>query len=151
MSENLPDSQETIFAKKNLESITNLEQAAILLMSIGEADAAEVLKHMGPKEVQRVGTAMSTLQEVSQVQVEGTAHLFLHEAGGQTRLGVAADDYIRAMLTKALGEDKATSLIDRILLGGNTTGLDTLKWMEARAVADIIRHEHPQLQSIVIS
>jgi len=152
MSENLPpDSQETQLAKRTLDSVSNLDQAAILLMSIGETDAAEVLKHMGPKEVQRVGTSMSALQEVSQDQVESTVHLFLNEVGGQTSLGVGADDYIRSMLTKALGEDKAVSLIDRILLGGNTTGLDTLKWMEPRAVADIIRHEHPQIQSIVIS
>jgi flagellar motor switch protein FliG len=71
--------------------------------------------------------------------------------GGQTGLGVGNDDYIRAMLTQALGDDKAASLIDRILIGGNTTGLDTLKWMEPRAVGDIIRHEHPQIQAIVIS
>ena len=71
--------------------------------------------------------------------------------GGQTGLGVGNDDYIRAMLTQALGDDKAASLIDRILIGGNTTGLDTLKWMEPRAVGDIIRYEHPQIQAIVIS
>ena len=55
------------------------------------------------------------------------------------------------MLVTALGEDKANGLIDRILLGGNTTGLDTLKWMEARSVADIIRNEHPQIQAIVLA
>ena len=71
--------------------------------------------------------------------------------GGKTSLGVGADAYIRNMLTQALGADKAAGLIDRILLGGNTSGLDTLKWMEARAVADIIRNEHPQIQAIVIA
>ena len=75
-------------------------------MSIGESDAAEVLKHMGPKEVQRVGTSMSALSEITQEMVEGTVHLFLNEVGGQTSLGIGADDYIRSMLTKALGEDK---------------------------------------------
>ncbi|MDX1475775.1 MAG: flagellar motor switch protein FliG, partial [Reinekea sp.] len=108
----------------------------MLLMSIGEADAAEVLKHLGPKEVQRVGTSMSSIPEVKQEQIEGVVRLFLEEVGGQTGLGIGADEYIRNMLTKALGEDKAAGLIDRILLGGNTTGLDTLKWMEPRAVAD---------------
>ncbi|PTY37320.1 flagellar motor switch protein FliG [Saccharospirillum sp. MSK14-1] len=128
-----------------------LNRAAILLMSVGEADAAEVLKHLGPKEVQRVGTAMSGLSEVRQEQLEGAVRLFLEEVGGQTSLGIGANDYIRNMLTQALGADKATGLIDRILLGGNTTGLDTLKWMEPRAVADIIRNEHPQIQAIVIA
>ena len=76
---------------------------------------------------------------------------FLEDVSEQTGLGVGADSYIRRMLSEALGEDKANGLIDRILLGGNTTGLDTLKWMEPRAVADIIRFEHPQIQAIVLS
>ncbi len=131
--------------------IPKVEQAAILLMSMGEADAAEVLKHMGPKEVQRLGTAMSQLSNVQQGTVEAVLGGFLDEVRTLTGLGMGADSYIRNMLVTALGEDKANGLIDRILLGGNTTGLDTLKWMEARSVADIIRNEHPQIQAIVIA
>ncbi|TCS42413.1 flagellar motor switch protein FliG [Reinekea marinisedimentorum] len=137
--------------EKVLDGIPKQMRAAILLMSVGEIDAAEVLKHMGPKEVQRVGTAMSTMPEVKQEQIEGVVRMFLEEVGGQSGLGVGANDYIRNMLTKALGEDKAAGLIDRIILGGNTTGLDTLKWMEPRAVADVIRNEHPQIQTIVLA
>ena len=131
--------------------ISRVEQAAILLMSLGESDAAEVLKHMGPKEVQRVGVAMAQMQDVTKDEVSFVLNQFVDAVGGQTGLGVGNDDYIRAMLTQALGDDKAASLIDRILVGGNTTGLDTLKWMEPRAVGDIIRYEHPQIQAIVIS
>ncbi|GGX50695.1 flagellar motor switch protein FliG [Saccharospirillum salsuginis] len=148
---NLPMPQDVEGAERALDGISWVNRAAILLMSVGEADAAEVLKHLGPKEVQRVGTAMSGLAEVRQDQLEGAVRLFLEEVGGQTSLGIGASDYIRNMLTQALGADKATGLIDRILLGGNTTGLDTLKWMEPRAVADIIRNEHPQIQAIVIA
>ncbi len=128
-----------------------IDRAAILLMSLGESDAAEVLKHLGPKEVQRIGTSMSRLSNVQQDQVETVLADFLNSVGNQTGLGVGADNYIRNMLTQALGEDKASSLIDRILMGGNTKGLDTLKWMEGRQVADIIRYEHPQIQAIVVS
>lgn len=131
--------------------ISKVEQAAILLMSMGEADAAEVLKHMGPKEVQRLGTAMSQLANIEQGTVEAVLSTFLDEVRTLTGLGMGSDNYIRNMLVTALGEDKAHGLIDRILLGGNTTGLDTLKWMEARSVADIIRNEHPQIQAIVIA
>jgi flagellar motor switch protein FliG len=131
--------------------IPKVEQAAILLMSMGEADAAEILKHMGPKEVQRLGTAMSQLANVQQETVEAVLGGFLDEVRTLTGLGMGADNYIRNMLVTALGEDKANGLIDRILLGGNTTGLDTLKWMESRSVADIIRNEHPQIQAIVIA
>ena len=138
-------------ADKKLAKVGRVDAAAMLLMSLGEADAAQILKHMGPKEVQRVGTAMTQLADVTQEQVEAVTGEFLEAVGDQTGMGIGADDYIRTMLTQALGEDKASSLIDRILIGGNTTGLDTLKWMDARAVSDIIRYEHPQIQAIVIS
>lgn len=132
-----------------VENMSKLEQAAILLMSLGESDAAEVLKHMGPKEVQKIGAVMASVQNVQQEQVEVVLSNFLDEVRTLTGLGVGNDSYIRNMLVSALGEDKANSLVDRILVGGNTTGLDTLKWMDARSVADIIRHEHPQIQTIV--
>lgn len=134
--------------KSNLSAV---DQAAILLLSLGEADAAEVLRHMGPKEVQRIGAAMSKLKNVQQSDVQAVMGSFLDEVRTLTGLGTDADNYIRNMLVTALGEDKASGLIDRILLGGNTTGLDTLKWMEARSVADVIRNEHPQIQAIVVS
>lgn len=134
-----------------VSTLSKVDQAAILLMSLGEQDAAEVLKHMGPKEVQRIGAAMSSLTNVQQRDVQDVMQSFLEEARTLTGLGMGADNYIRNMLVTALGEDKANSLVDRILLGGNTTGLDTLKWMEARSVADIIRNEHPQIQAIVIA
>ncbi len=132
-------------------NLSRVDQAAILLLSLGEGTAAEILKHMGPKEVQRLGTAMAQLQNVQQFEVEYVVTNFMEEVRTQTGLGMGADNYIRNMLVTALGEDKAHGLIDRILLGGNTTGLDTLKWMEARSVAEIIRNEHPQIQAIVLA
>jgi len=137
--------------EKPKAKMRSVDQAAILLMSLGEADAAEVLKHMGPKEVQRIGAAMTQLNNVQQEDVQSVLGEFLAEVRTLTGLGIGADSYIRNMLVTALGEDKANGLIDRILLGGNTTGLDTLKWMEARSIADIIRNEHPQIQAIVIA
>nr|WP_276666156.1 flagellar motor switch protein FliG [Thalassolituus oleivorans] len=142
---------ENTMPENALASLSRVERAAILLMTLGEKDAAEILKHMGPKEVQRVGTAMATLKNINQSQVEGVVSEFLDAVSGQTGMGLGSDDYIRNMLTQALGNDKAGALIDRILLGGNTTGLDSLKWMEPRQVADLIRHEHPQIQAIVVS
>lgn len=139
-------------AKKDLaKDISALDKAAILLMSLGEDNAAEVLRHMGPKEVQKLGLAMSRLQNVQKDHVEGVMAEFMDVISNQTALGVGADGYIRKMLTNALGEDKASTLIDRILTGGNTTGLDTLRWMDARSIADLIRFEHPQIQAIVIA
>ncbi|UVE16375.1 flagellar motor switch protein FliG [Pseudomonas sp. LS44] len=131
--------------------LNKVEKAAILLLSLGETDAAQVLRHLGPKEVQKVGMAMAHMRNVQRDQVEQVMGEFVEIVGDQTSLGVGADSYIRRMLTQALGEDKAGGLIDRILLGGSTSGLDSLKWMEPRAVADVIRYEHPQIQAIVVA
>jgi flagellar motor switch protein FliG len=138
-------------AEKPKPKLRYLDQAAILLMSLGEQDAAEILKHMGPKEVQRLGAAMTGLQNVQQMEVQSVIGNFFEEVKNLTGLGIGTDNYIRKMLVTALGEDKANSLIDRILLGGDTTGLDTLKWMDARSISDMIRNEHPQIQAIVIA
>ena len=131
--------------------LNKIDKAAILLLSLGESDAAQVLRHLGPKEVQRVGTAMAQMRNIQREQVERVLGEFIETVGEQTSLGIGSDGYIRKMLTQALGEDKAGGLIDRILLGGNTSGLDSLKWMEPRAVADVIRYEHPQIQAIVVA
>lgn len=133
------------------KSLPAVEKAAILLMSLGEENAAEVLRHMGPKEVQKIGLCMAKLQNIRKDQVEAVMADFLDTFSNQTALGVGTDGYIRKMLVNALGEDKAGTLVDRILTGGNTTGLDTLRWMDARSVADIIRFEHPQIQAIVVA
>ena len=131
--------------------LSRVDKAAILLLTLGETDAAQVLRHMGPKEVQRVGVAMAQMRNVHREQVEQVMSEFVDVVGDQTGVGIGSDGYIRKMLTQALGEDKANGLIDRILLGGNTSGLDSLKWMEPRAVADVIRFEHPQIQAIVVA
>ena len=127
-----------------------VDRAAILLMSMGEKDAAEILKQMGPKEVQKVGTAMSGLRQISQESVEQVLSQFISDCSGQSSLGVGSDNYIKNMLTEALGETRARGLMDRILTGGTSTGINSLKWMDARSVADAIRNEHPQIQAVVL-
>ncbi|VAW77407.1 Flagellar motor switch protein FliG [hydrothermal vent metagenome] len=127
------------------------DRAAVLLLTLGEASAAQVLKHMGPKEVQKVGAAMAAMTNVPREQVNGVLENFSETVQEQTALGVGAEDYIRTVMVDALGEDKAKGLMDRILLGSSTKGLEALKWMDARAVAELIRLEHPQIQAIVLS
>lgn len=131
--------------------IAGVERAAILLMSLGETAAAEVLKHMAPKEVQKIGAAMAQLTSVSRDQVSAVIENFTNEVENQTAIGVGSDEYIRKVLIHALGQDKAGSIIDRILLGGNSKGLESLKWMDPRAVAELIRLEHPQIIAIILS
>ncbi|HEC18682.1 MAG TPA: flagellar motor switch protein FliG [Gammaproteobacteria bacterium] len=131
--------------------VKGVDRAAIFLMSLGEAAASEVLKHMEPKEVQSVGAAMAQLNNVTRGQVTSVLKEFAETVKEETGLGLGTDDYVRTVLKKALGDDKADGLIDRILQGGNTKGLETLKWMDSRAVAEIIRLEHPQIIAIVLS
>lgn len=131
--------------------LNGTSRAAVLLLTLGEESAAEVLKHMGPKEVQRVGSAMATMSNVPRDQVTEVLQNFSETVQEQTALGVGAEDYIRTVMVEALGEDKAKGLMDRILLGSSTKGLEALKWMDARAVAELIRLEHPQIQAIVLS
>ncbi len=125
-------------------------KSAILLMSLGEEEASEVFKHLGPKEVQKLGSAMATLKNVKRDQIEGVLHDFRKEAGEKTGVGMANDEYIRSVLTKALGNERAGNLIDRILQGGDTAGIESLKWMDAAAVAELIKNEHPQIIATIL-
>lgn len=141
----------TAGATDTVAKIGGTQRAAILLLALGEKDAAELLRHMGPKEVQDVGLAMATLTDVSTDQMEAVMRHFVSTLEKQTALGLGSDEYIRNMLTNALGEDKAGGVIDRILLGRNSKGLEQLKWMDPRSIAELIRLEHPQIIAIVLS
>jgi len=136
---------------KKIAPLDPTQKAAILLMTIGEESAAEVLKHMGPKEVQRIGIAMTTITDLTKEVVNKVIGEFMHTVNQQTALGVGVDDYVRNVLHSALGEEKAASIIDRILLGGNSKGLESLKWMNPKSVAELIRNEHPQIIAIILS
>ncbi len=131
--------------------LTGVQRAAVLLLVLGEKDAAEVMKHLGPKEVQKLGVAMASLSNVTRDIVGTVLAEFVEEIGDQTTLGLDAEAYIRNVLVGALGEDKADNLIDRIMMGRASKGMEALKWMEPRAVAEMIRVEHPQIIAIVLS
>ena len=132
-------------------SRSGVDRAAILLLALGEQEAAQVLKHLGAKDVQRVGAAMAQLSSVSREEVTSVLTTFSSSVEQQTSFGVGTDDYIRKVMNEALGAEKAGSVIDRILRGRSSRGLEALKWMEARAVGEMLRSEHPQIISIVLS
>jgi flagellar motor switch protein FliG len=136
--------------KKDAER-TGTERAAILLLTLGEQEAAQVLKHMGAKEVQRIGAAMAKLSKVSKEEVHNVIKDFTSSVESQTSVGVGAEDFLRKVLVDALGQEKASSIIDRISIGRSTKGLEALKWMDARAVSELIRLEHPQIIAIVLA
>jgi flagellar motor switch protein FliG len=125
-------------------------RSAVLLMAMGEDPAAQVLQHLAPREVQKLEQAMAALKNVSREQIEKALAEFHTEAGERTTIGAGADEYVRNVLTKALGGDKAGPVIDRILQGGDTSGIDGLKWMDSAAVAELIKNEHPQIIATIL-
>ncbi|HYB64150.1 MAG TPA: flagellar motor switch protein FliG [Steroidobacteraceae bacterium] len=127
------------------------ERAAILLLTLGEQEAAQILKHMSAKEVQRVGLAMAKVKNVSRIDVEKVVSDFTTNVEAQTSVGVGSDEFLRKALVNALGEDKAAAIIDRISIGRSTKGLEALKWLDARAVCELVRLEHPQMIAIVLA
>lgn len=137
--------------EKILGKRTGTERAAILLLTLGEQAASEILKHMESHEVQRVGGAMANMANVTRKEVTDILNDFNNGLESQTSVGVGANEYIRNVLTNALGAEKAAGIIDRVLLGHASKGLETLKWMDARGVSDLIRQEHPQIIAIVLS
>ncbi|MDX2507437.1 MAG: flagellar motor switch protein FliG, partial [Gammaproteobacteria bacterium] len=137
--------------KQDSVELDGIQQAAVFLMSVGEEEASEILRHLGPKEVQNIGEAMATIANVDKDKAAGVLQNFNTIVGGQTALGMGSEDYLRNVLNKALGKDKAGGVIDRILLGRQSKGLEALKWMEPRSIAEIIRLEHPQIIAIVLS
>jgi flagellar motor switch protein FliG len=130
---------------------SGVEQAAILLLTLGEQDAAQVLKHLGAKDVQRVSAAMTQLAGISREDVSNALGQFAARVEQQTSFGIDSGDYVRKVLTEALGTDKAGSVIDRVLRGRSSRGLEAVKWMEPKAIASMLRHEHPQIVAIVLS
>lgn len=125
-------------------------KSAILLMSLGENEAAEVFKYLEPREVQKIGAAMASLKNITRDEIKGVMSEFCGQAQEQTNIGLASDEYIRNVLKKALGDDKSTVLIDRILHGGDTSGIEGLKWMDSPAVAELIKNEHPQIVATIL-
>ena len=127
------------------------ENAAILLMSLGEEEASEVFKHLSPKEVQALGETIAKLKVIKRAQVETVLDKFDSVAETQSTLVTDTDEYVRAVLRKALGEDKANLLLDRILQGSDVSSIESLKWMDAASVAELLRNEHPQIIAAILA
>jgi flagellar motor switch protein FliG len=131
--------------------IPGTQRAAILLMSLGEQDAANVLKQLDARDVQKLGIAMAELKEVSRDQMTSVLESFIGIADGRADIASGSQDYVRRVLTQAVGKQKADMLIDRVSSGQPGQGIEALKWMEAKAVAQIISSEHPQIGALVLS
>lgn len=127
-----------------------VQKAAILMLALGQDEAAGVMKYLGPREVQKLGAAMAGMKSIARDQLETVLESFKTEADKTSTVGLDSDEYIREVLTKALGDDKASSLLNRILGGRDASGIESLKWMDSQSVAELIRNEHPQIIATIL-
>jgi len=130
--------------------MNDINDAALLLRALGAETAANILRYLNPKEVQKIGSAMTQIGNVTNEQLEQVIDDFIEVVTNQTSLNIGSDDYIRNLLNTALGEDKAGNIIDQILQGGEAEALERLKWLSTDVIVDLIRFEHPQIQTLVI-
>ena len=137
--------------KLELEALSSTQRAAVLMLLLGEQQASEILRFMNPKEVQALGAAMVSVADLSQEAVNFVLDDFVLTLKKQTSLGLGTTDYVEKVFKRALGEDKAASVLGRILPGSGSRGLEILQWMDARSIADMIHGEHPQVIAIILS
>jgi len=147
----MSDDDKEIIAEFDVDTLSGMDKSAILMLSLTPEDAAQIFRNLEPKQVQKLGMAMAALQDSSQVRVASVHRAFIEDIQKFSNIGLDSADFVKASLIEALGADKAGNLVDQIILGSGSKGLDSLKWMDARQVASIIQNEHPQIQTIVLS
>ena len=134
-----------------VKGLSGTQKSAILMMLLGEEEAAEILKNLGPREVQHLGAAMYSVRNTDQKTVNAVLDEFLMIIKGQTSLGLGAGNYIRNVLNRALGEDKAQSVLSRITPASSERPIEILDWMDARSIAELLQDEHSQIIALIIS
>jgi flagellar motor switch protein FliG len=134
-----------------MANLSGAQKAAVLMLLLGEQQASEIVKFMNPQEVQTLGGAMVDVSDVSQEAVNSILDEFVGTIKKQSSLGLGNTDYVEKVFKRALGDDKAASVLGRIMPGQSSKGLEILQWMDARAIADMIKTEHPQVTAIILS
>ena len=137
--------------RAEMSNISGAQRAAVLMLLLGEQQASEIIKFLNPQEVQALGGAMVAVSDVSQEAVNEILDDFVATIKKQSSLGLGTTDYVEKVFKRALGDDKAASVLGRILPGQSTKGLEILQWMDARSIADMIKTEHPQVTAIILS
>jgi flagellar motor switch protein FliG len=137
--------------ERELSGLSGTQRAAVLMLLLGEQQAAEIIRYLNPKEVQSLGGAMVSVADLSQEAVNAVLDEFVMTIKKQTNLGLGTTDYVEKVLKRALGDDKAASVLNRIMPGQSTKGLEILSWMDPRSIADMIYGEHPQVIAIILS
>ncbi len=137
--------------EKNDQSVMNgAQRAAVLLMVLGESEASKVLKFMDPDELEIIGSAMNEIKDVTQSNIYDVLNDFSSNNKTHTPLDIGAQDYLKKILLQAIGPQKTNSIMSRVILGPDATGLKALSWIDPDYIADVIKDEHPQLIAILL-
>jgi len=134
-----------------LDHMTSTDRSAVIMLLLGEQQAADIIRYLTPREVQALGSAMVGVADLSQEAVNIVLDDFVVTIKQQTSLGLGTGDYVEKVLNRALGEDKAATVLGRIMPGSSSKGLEILRWMDARSIGDMIHEEHPQVVAIILS
>ena len=145
------DGQGSEKLRQEMERLTHIQRAAVLMLLLGEQEAAKIISYLDPKEVQPLGAAMVSVADLSQEAISSVLDQFISTIKKQTNLGLGVSEYVETVFKRALGDDKAASVLGRILPGNSSKGLEILRWMDARSISDMIRSEHPQIVAIILS
>ena len=137
-------------SESNPSSLSGAQRAAVLLMVLGESEASKVLKFMDPGELETIGAAINSIKDVTQNHIHNVLNEFSKVNNVQTPLDIGAQDYLKKILFQAIGPQKANSILSRVILGPNASGLEALKWVDPAEIADVIKDEHPQLIAILL-
>eukprot|EP01036_Dinobryon_divergens_P004245 gene4245-5600_t len=150
-SDNSADGYATEALRQEMAAMTSTQRAAVLMLLLGEEQASDIIRFLNPKEVQALGAAMVQVQDLSQEAINVVLDEFVATIKKQTSLALGTADYVEKVFKRALGDDKAASVLGRISPGAGSKGLEILSWMDARSIADMIQAEHPQVVAIILS
>ncbi len=131
-------------------SSESLQKAAVLMLSLGESEAAEIMKHLGPREVQKLGEVMADMKPIAHESISAVLDEFKEVTSHHSGFGADSNEYIRSVLTQALGNDKASAVLSRILGNNDVSGIESLKWIDADSVAELVLNEHPQIIATIL-
>ena len=137
--------------ERELAALDPTKRAALLMLVLGEQQASDIIGYLNRDEVETLGTAMVSVNDVSQTAVDKVLDQFIGELRGQTNLGLGSKDYVEGVLKRALGPEKSASVLSRILPSSSSKGLEILAWMTPQNIFEMIGDEHPQVIAIIMS
>ena len=132
-------------------AMTTQQRAAVLMLLLGEEQAADIMRFLNRREVNSLGKAMVDVSDLSRELVAMVVDDFVDVIKDQTDLGLGTTDYVINVLKAALGEDKAATVLAKIMPPGSAKELEILQWMDPRAIGEILMDEHPQVSAIILS